>query len=124
LLLLPYKSHETLTPSLFLLSFVFGTQPSKRIEIEKQRTRAAAMGSERNGGVTDRPAAGEEQEGGAPPFETPEIRFTKLFINGRFVDAVSGTTATYPANSPSRFVYVLPSCLRNPESRMEIDRSE
>ncbi|CAN6220942.1 unnamed protein product [Urochloa humidicola] len=49
------------------------------------------MGSERNnGGGADRPAA--EENGGAPPFEMPEIRFTKLFINGCFVDAVSGRT--------------------------------
>ncbi|OEL23311.1 Aldehyde dehydrogenase family 2 member C4 [Dichanthelium oligosanthes] len=49
------------------------------------------MGSGRNGGGTDRPAE-EENKGGVPPaaFEMPEIRFNKLFINGRFVDAVSG----------------------------------
>jgi len=55
------------------------------------------MGSEVNGGGgggADRPAADVEAEkkSGAPPFEVPEVRFTKLFINGCFVDAVSGRT--------------------------------
>nr|CAB3470750.1 unnamed protein product [Digitaria exilis] len=51
------------------------------------------MASERNGGGNmDLPAAAAEENGGVPPFEAPEIRFTKLFINGCFVDAVSGRT--------------------------------
>ncbi|KAF8648379.1 hypothetical protein HU200_064965 [Digitaria exilis] len=51
------------------------------------------MASERNGGGNmDLPAAAAEEKGGVPPFEAPEIRFTKLFINGCFVDAVSGRT--------------------------------
>jgi hypothetical protein len=62
------------------------------------------MGSEMNGGGTDRPAAEgeEEKKGGAPPLEAPEVRFTKLFINGCFVDAVSGTCPM--TNTPSRFL--------------------
>ena len=44
------------------------------------------MESERNGGdPKERPG-----ESGGGIFEMPEIRFTKLFISGRFVDAVSG----------------------------------
>jgi hypothetical protein len=31
------------------------------------------------------------RHGGGTPRTTPEIRYTKLFINGRFVDAASGT---------------------------------
>lgn len=64
------------------------------------------MGSERNnGGGTDRPA--EEKKGG--PFELPEIKFTKLFINGCFVDAVSGIPyyPAYPVTPcASRFLFV------------------
>uniref|UniRef100_A0A0D9WRP5 Aldehyde dehydrogenase 1 n=1 Tax=Leersia perrieri TaxID=77586 RepID=A0A0D9WRP5_9ORYZ len=37
-------------------------------------------------------AGGEENGGGGGSFKMPEIRYTKLFINGRFVDAVSGKT--------------------------------
>ncbi|KAG2606973.1 hypothetical protein PVAP13_4NG194200 [Panicum virgatum] len=50
------------------------------------------MGSEVNGGGggTDRPDEGKSWA--PPPFEAPEVRFTKLFINGCFVDAVSGRT--------------------------------
>ncbi|XP_062178838.1 aldehyde dehydrogenase family 2 member C4-like [Phragmites australis] len=46
------------------------------------------MESERNGG--DPKERNGESGGGI--FEMPEIRFTKLFISGRFVDAVSGRT--------------------------------
>ncbi|PWZ16402.1 Aldehyde dehydrogenase family 2 member C4 [Zea mays] len=49
------------------------------------------MVSESNRGGADRTtAAGEER--GQLLFDVPEIRFTKLFINGSFVDAVSGKT--------------------------------
>ncbi|XP_047074230.1 aldehyde dehydrogenase family 2 member C4-like [Lolium rigidum] len=43
------------------------------------------MASERNGGE-------RVENGGGAPLEMPEIRFTKLFVDGRFVDAVSGKT--------------------------------
>ncbi|KNA03060.1 hypothetical protein SOVF_212760 [Spinacia oleracea] len=33
-----------------------------------------------------------KSNGSLPPFKIPEIEFTKLFINGEFVDAVSGKT--------------------------------
>ncbi|KAL6839417.1 hypothetical protein ACP4OV_030687 [Aristida adscensionis] len=46
------------------------------------------MGSERNGGGHGERSG--EENGGA--FKMPEIKFTKLFIDGRFVDAVSGRT--------------------------------
>ncbi|KAL6602924.1 hypothetical protein ACP70R_043285 [Stipagrostis hirtigluma subsp. patula] len=46
------------------------------------------MASERDSGSKERPE--EEQQQGGVAFETPEIKFTKLFIDGRFVDAVSG----------------------------------
>uniref|UniRef100_M8B2I0 Uncharacterized protein n=1 Tax=Aegilops tauschii TaxID=37682 RepID=M8B2I0_AEGTA len=46
------------------------------------------MASERNGdGGKER--AGENGNGGGVSLELPEIRYTKLFINGAFVDAVS-----------------------------------
>lgn len=48
------------------------------------------MGSDSNRGGADR-TAGEDKKRGEL-FEMPEIRFTKLFINGSFVDAVSGTS--------------------------------
>ncbi|KAF7102606.1 hypothetical protein CFC21_103712 [Triticum aestivum] len=49
------------------------------------------MASERNGdGGKER--AGENGNGGGVSPEMPEIRHTKLFINGAFVDAVSGKT--------------------------------
>lgn len=48
---------------------------------------AAAMGSVGNGG--DNPSE-EKQSGAGILFVPPEIKFTGLFIHGRFVDAVSG----------------------------------
>ena len=56
------------------------------------------MGSESNrGGAADRMVAEEEEKKkrGGRLFEMPEIRFTKLFINGCFVDAASGTPSTH-----------------------------
>uniref|UniRef100_A0A0E0PZQ2 Aldehyde dehydrogenase 1 n=1 Tax=Oryza rufipogon TaxID=4529 RepID=A0A0E0PZQ2_ORYRU len=42
-------------------------------------------------------------DGGGTPRTTPEIRYTKLFINGRFVDAASGTyVAVLRASSPGK----------------------
>jgi hypothetical protein len=40
--------------------------------------------------------------GGGKGFEVPkvEVRFTKLFIDGKFVDAVSGTYARSPPCMP------------------------
>ena len=53
------------------------------------------MVSESNRGGADRTtAAGEER--GQLLFDVPEIRFTKLFIDGKFVDAVSGTYTRPP----------------------------
>ena len=78
---------------------------------QASRTRRA-MGSEVNGGGgADRPAADVEAEkkSGAPPFEVPEVRFTKLFINGCFVDAVSGTYL-YLSNN-THLASRLPLCL-------------
>jgi hypothetical protein len=57
------------------------------------------MASERNGS-----GGGEEHaengngngSGGGVSMEMPEIRFTKLFKNGTFVDAVSGTFRLSP----------------------------
>lgn len=46
------------------------------------------MASECNGAGGDVPT----ENGVGVPFEMPEIRFTKFFINGSFVDAVSGKT--------------------------------
>jgi hypothetical protein len=53
------------------------------------------MASERNGGE-------RAENGGGPPLEMPEIRFTQLFIDGRFVDAVSGTSHACLISSLSR----------------------
>uniref|UniRef100_UPI003753F28F aldehyde dehydrogenase family protein n=1 Tax=Salmonella sp. s58313 TaxID=3160131 RepID=UPI003753F28F len=51
------------------------------------------MASERNGdGGKARAAETGNGGGSGVPMEMPEIRHTKLFINGRFVDAVSGKT--------------------------------
>ncbi|XP_044961338.1 aldehyde dehydrogenase family 2 member C4-like isoform X1 [Hordeum vulgare subsp. vulgare] len=49
------------------------------------------MASERNGDGGKGRAA-ENGSGGGVCMEMPEIRYTKLFINGAFVDAVSGKT--------------------------------
>lgn len=59
------------------------------------------MVSESNRGGADRTtAAGEEkEERGQLLFDVPEIRFTKLFINGSFVDAVSGTCTVLPSSA-------------------------
>jgi hypothetical protein len=58
------------------------------------------MVSESNRGGADRTtAAGEER--GQLLFDVPEIRFTKLFINGSFVDAVSGTCTVLPSLAPT-----------------------
>ncbi|TVU08024.1 hypothetical protein EJB05_41408 [Eragrostis curvula] len=46
------------------------------------------MASERNGG--DKERSGEKTNGAGLLFVPPEVKFTKLFINGRFVDAASG----------------------------------
>lgn len=46
------------------------------------------MASERNGDGGEKRA-----ENGGGGVEMPEIRYTKLFINGSFVDAVSGIYA-------------------------------
>jgi hypothetical protein len=48
-------------------------------------------------------AAANGSGGGGKGFEVPkvEVRFAKLFINGQFVDAVSGTYAISPG-SPVR----------------------
>jgi hypothetical protein len=54
------------------------------------------MGSESNRGGADR-TVGEEETKRGELFEVPEIKFTKLFINGSFVDAVSGTCTVPPA---------------------------
>jgi coniferyl-aldehyde dehydrogenase len=51
------------------------------------------MASERNGSGG---GEGRAENGGGVSFEMPEIRFTKLFINGSFVDAVSGTFRLSP----------------------------
>lgn len=61
-----------------------------------------AMVSESNRSGADRTtAAGEEkEERGQLLFDVPEIRFTKLFINGSFVDAVSGTCNVLPSLAP------------------------
>ncbi|KAF7096880.1 hypothetical protein CFC21_098768 [Triticum aestivum] len=51
------------------------------------------MASERNGdGGKARAAENGNGGGSGVPMEMPEIRHTKLFINGAFVDAVSGKT--------------------------------
>ncbi|CAD6336445.1 unnamed protein product [Miscanthus lutarioriparius] len=50
------------------------------------------MGGESNGGGADRTVGEEEKKKRGGLFEVPEIRFTKLFINGSFVDGVSGRT--------------------------------
>jgi coniferyl-aldehyde dehydrogenase len=58
------------------------------------------MASERNGngggGGGEGHAENGNGKGGAVSFKMPEIRFTKLFINGSFVDAVSGTFRLSP----------------------------
>lgn len=54
------------------------------------------------GGADRTTAAGEEkEERGQLLFDVPEIRFTKLFINGSFVDAVSGTCTVLPSLAPT-----------------------
>ncbi|CAD6339131.1 unnamed protein product [Miscanthus lutarioriparius] len=50
------------------------------------------MGSESNRSGADRTVGEEEKKKRGELFEVPEIKFTKLFINGSFVDAASGRT--------------------------------
>jgi hypothetical protein len=75
------------------------------------------MGSESNrGGAADRMVAEEEEKKkrGGRLFEMPEIRFTKLFINGCFVDAASGTPSTHSLPASYRPVAAMQCCLCSP----------
>lgn len=64
--------------------------------------RPAMVSESIRGGADRTTAAGEEkEERGQLLFDVPEIRFTKLFINGSFVDAVSGTCTVLPSLAPT-----------------------
>uniref|UniRef100_A0A453SBF6 Uncharacterized protein n=1 Tax=Aegilops tauschii subsp. strangulata TaxID=200361 RepID=A0A453SBF6_AEGTS len=68
------------------------TLRESRRRSQSERRGQEAMASERNGDG-GKECAGENGNGGGGgvSLEMPEIRYTRLFINGAFVDAVSGT---------------------------------
>lgn len=93
---------------------------------------AAGLASESNRGGADGTVGEEEEKRGELLFEMPQIRFTKLFINGSFVDAASGTspapTQCVRISLPASIVPLLQcwfvSCFRIPiHTRVETDRS-
>uniref|UniRef100_A0A453SBH8 Aldehyde dehydrogenase domain-containing protein n=2 Tax=Aegilops tauschii subsp. strangulata TaxID=200361 RepID=A0A453SBH8_AEGTS len=69
------------------------TLRESRRRSQSERRGQEAMASERNGDG-GKECAGENGNGGGGgvSLEMPEIRYTRLFINGAFVDAVSGKT--------------------------------
>jgi hypothetical protein len=71
------------------------------------------MASERNGsGGGEGHAENGNGSGGGVSMEMPEIRFTKLFINGTFVDAVSGTFRLSPLSYTHMSVVALAAAVQ------------